>query len=490
MLGGGIRTPKVTQILEAGMPGKELSVHLNGDEAMCFGSAFIGSNSTTSFKVGKVLLTQNPDFDVKLVITPVNQADAKSEEDQRSEGLEDSDLVQYSQTYRLFNSSDYFGKSKAMTMNYDADMKIELFKLAKDADLEETGELLDTFVLDDLTKMYKHEVEYRQKEIEKEKERKKKKAEKEKAKKNETESAESDEKKEEPKAEEKEEETKPLEKPKLRFSIELSRSGYMKVPKASIGSTYVNVERTRKPAELTTDAIKEAKARLKAFKKRDEDKERNDVARNTFEALVYKVREWLREEENEAYVVEDERESRIQFLNEMEDWLYEDGADANYTVLENRTAELQKDFDVYTGRKDLHENLDELVKKAKSKIDKIEEKTEALKDEKVWITEEERKDVLDTAKDLTKWIDESVEKQSKLAKHEKPVFDIDELKKKLKKLNNLFNKVSNKKAPKPKKEKKKPKEDNSTKSEEPTKEETTQDEPKEEKKDGEDKQDL
>merc|ERR1719218_121829 len=140
-----------------------------------------------------------------------------------------------------------------MTMNYDADMKIELFKLAEGADLEDTGELLDTFIVDDLTKMYKHEIESRQKEIEREKERKKKKAEKEKAKKNETESEDA---KAEEKTEEKEEETKPLEKPKLRFSIELSRSGYMKVPKASIGGTFVNIDRVRKPAELTKDDIK------------------------------------------------------------------------------------------------------------------------------------------------------------------------------------------------------------------------------------------
>ena len=46
----------------------------------------------------------------------------------------------------------------------------------------------------------------------------------------------------------------------------------MKVPKASIGGTFVNVDRVRKPAELTKDDIKDAKARLKAFKKRDEDK--------------------------------------------------------------------------------------------------------------------------------------------------------------------------------------------------------------------------
>ena len=35
----------------------ELHVHLNGDEAMCFGAAFIASNSSSSFKVRKLYLT-------------------------------------------------------------------------------------------------------------------------------------------------------------------------------------------------------------------------------------------------------------------------------------------------------------------------------------------------------------------------------------------------------------------------------------------------
>jgi hypothetical protein len=38
-------------MLEKYLNNIELGVHLNGDEAMCFGSAFIGSNSTTNFKV-------------------------------------------------------------------------------------------------------------------------------------------------------------------------------------------------------------------------------------------------------------------------------------------------------------------------------------------------------------------------------------------------------------------------------------------------------
>ena len=35
----------------------DLGVHLNGDEAMCFGAAFIASNSSASFKVRKIFLT-------------------------------------------------------------------------------------------------------------------------------------------------------------------------------------------------------------------------------------------------------------------------------------------------------------------------------------------------------------------------------------------------------------------------------------------------
>jgi hypothetical protein len=41
--------PKVVEILEGFMK-KVAGVHLNGDEAMCFGSAFIATNSSSEFK--------------------------------------------------------------------------------------------------------------------------------------------------------------------------------------------------------------------------------------------------------------------------------------------------------------------------------------------------------------------------------------------------------------------------------------------------------
>lgn len=448
LLGGGIRVPKVTQYLEEGMPGKELAVHLNGDEAMCFGTAFIGSNSTTSFKVRKVLLTQNPTFDAKLVISPLEAAKGLTEDEQRAEGIEDADLITYTQEMRLFNTSDFFGKSKALTMNYDVDMKLEVFKLPAGAELDSPEmELLDTFTITDVKKSFDHEMEKRQKDAERE-------AKKKQDAKNETE-GEGDKKE----ATE-DEEAALIEKPKMRISLEMGRSGLFKLSKATMGSTHATTDRVKKPFELTDDAIKAAKARLKAYKKRDEDKQRNDVSRNDFESLVYAVRSWLREDENEPYVAEEERDEKIGYLNEMEDWLYEDGADANYTVLEAKTKELTKEFDKYTARKTLHESLDALVTDTKASVEKVRAKVATLSalEEKAFIAEEEWNDVLDTATEVEQWVDESLEKQAALSKSEEPAFDQEAMEKKVAKLTKLFKKVSTKRPPKPKKEEK-PKEE-------------------------------
>jgi len=69
-----LRVPKVMEVLKA-HTSKELSVHLNGDEAMCFGAAFIAANSSASFKVRKVYLTHHPSFNYKIQIRPLSEED-------------------------------------------------------------------------------------------------------------------------------------------------------------------------------------------------------------------------------------------------------------------------------------------------------------------------------------------------------------------------------------------------------------------------------
>jgi len=95
LIGGGIRVPKVMEKLETALGRQDLGVHLNGDEAMCFGSAFIASNSSSNFKVKQVFLTQHPDFDVHMKISPLKAEDGLTEQEQRAEGLEGDEIVKY-----------------------------------------------------------------------------------------------------------------------------------------------------------------------------------------------------------------------------------------------------------------------------------------------------------------------------------------------------------------------------------------------------------
>ena len=106
-----------------------------------------------------------------MIIEPTNSADALSEADQRAEGAEDEEIIKYTQELRLFNSSDYFGKSKGLTMNYDKNMRIKFYKAPVGAETKtEELELLDTFELDDLKEQYDAELKWQDTQAERAKE--------------------------------------------------------------------------------------------------------------------------------------------------------------------------------------------------------------------------------------------------------------------------------------------------------------------------------
>lgn len=137
----------------------------------------------------------------------------------------------------------------------------------------------------------------------------------------------------------------------MRLSVLLSRSGYVQIKAATVGSIHLNSESQRKPALMTADGLAAAKKRLKKYQKRDEDKIKTDIARNDFESMIYKMRSWLREDEHADFVEADTLEERIDNLTALEDWLYEDGASANYTVYEDKYKGLAKDFEKLETRK-------------------------------------------------------------------------------------------------------------------------------------------
>lgn len=374
-----------------------MSVHLNGDEAMCFGSAFIAANSSSSMKVKQVFLTAHPPFDVTLKISPLDPSDAISEEDQKAEGVEEDDIIKYNQEIKLFNSTDYLGKSKGLSMHYNKNMKLELFKM--DTDGTEV-ELLETFTLDDVKEQYDESLNLYAKDLEREKKKKEAKN----ANKTEEEKAQED-KKEEEEAE------APPANPKVKLSIEFSRSGYLQLTKATVGikdrTLFLHSKQARREAQLDDESMRTAKSRLKWYTKRDENKIKTDEAKNNFESMIYTMRDWLRDDENAAYVEEAASAAYIEQLTEWEDWLYDEGSNLMYNVYEDMYKNMTKDLDAYKSRKSQAETRPEFIERTNQALDKMKEAME--EDFESAATQEEKTDVIDKISEVKTWFNDLAE---------------------------------------------------------------------------------
>lgn len=117
---------------------------------------------------------------------------------------------------------------------------------------------------------------------------------------------------------------------------------------------------------------------MRWYEQRDSDKIKNDKAMNDFEAMIYRLREWLREDDNEPFVEATERDTYIETLAGHEDWLYEDGANANYTVFDKMYKTLLTDYDKYEARKNEGNGRDEFIKDTLEALDKFDENVQDL----------------------------------------------------------------------------------------------------------------
>jgi molecular chaperone DnaK (HSP70) len=81
---------------------------------------------------------------------------------------------------------------------------------------------------------------------------------------------------------------------------------------------------------LSKEDKKDAKARIKALDKRDQDKAKTDEAKNDFESLIFEFRDFLRDDENQVYDEPSEIERLLEKCQEAEDWLDDAGSDVGY----------------------------------------------------------------------------------------------------------------------------------------------------------------
>lgn len=180
-----------------------------------------------------------------------------------------------------------------------------------------------------------------------------------------------------------EEEDAPVQNPKVKLSIEFSRSGYLLLTKATVGvkdrQQFLGIKQARRDAQLDEGSIRTAKNRLKWYIKRDEDKIKTDIAKNNFESMIYTMKDWLREDVNTPYVEDAKIEAQIEQLTEWEDWLYDEGSNLMYSVYEGMFNNMTKDLDSYKSKKVQFEGRAEFVEKTNDALDKMTEMMEETK---------------------------------------------------------------------------------------------------------------
>ncbi|KAL8275610.1 hypothetical protein Esti_000561 [Eimeria stiedai] len=82
LLGGGWRVPKVLETIHKWGNEAKTKTHLNGDEAMATGAAFVAANSTAIFRVKKLLLQDGSPFTYSLRFIGLEDHDEQQEQQQ------------------------------------------------------------------------------------------------------------------------------------------------------------------------------------------------------------------------------------------------------------------------------------------------------------------------------------------------------------------------------------------------------------------------
>ncbi len=128
IIGGGVRTPAVQTLLSELLGGNmTLGVHLNGDEAMALGGAFVGANRSTSFRVRPVGMVATLPFAVEAELRNLHE-DADAEE-------------VWTKNSVMFKENNKLGNMKKLSFKQSKDLAVTL-SYSKNSPVPEGTQLL------------------------------------------------------------------------------------------------------------------------------------------------------------------------------------------------------------------------------------------------------------------------------------------------------------------------------------------------------------
>ncbi|KAL3821603.1 hypothetical protein ACJIZ3_007508 [Penstemon smallii] len=188
------------------------------------------------------------------------------------------------------------------------------------------------------------------------------------------------------------------------------------------------IEKTTGPGmPLSKEAFAQAKLKLEALDKKDAERRRTAELKNNLEGYIYSTKDKLESEEFGKISTNQERQSFIEKLNEVEEWLYTDGEDASATEFEERLDMLKAIGDPIFLRHNELTARPAASEEAQKYLTELQQIVEGWEKEKSWLPRERIDEVIRAAEKVKNWLSEKEAEQKKTSGFSTPAFTSDEV---------------------------------------------------------------
>uniref|UniRef100_A0A7N0UGC3 Heat shock 70 kDa protein 17 n=1 Tax=Kalanchoe fedtschenkoi TaxID=63787 RepID=A0A7N0UGC3_KALFE len=210
-------------------------------------------------------------------------------------------------------------------------------------------------------------------------------------------------------------------------------------------------ETTKGPGmPLSKESFVEAKRKLEQLDKKDADRRRTAELKNNLEAYIYATREKLETSELESVSTNEERQFFAKKLEEVQEWLYMDGEDANATDFQQRLEMLKSIGDPLFFRLSEVSARPAASEHARKFFNELDQIVQGWESKKSWLPLHRIEQVTNDAKNVKAWLDEKEAAQKKASLFSKPEFTSEEVYQKILDLQDKVASVNKIPKPKPK----------------------------------------
>ena len=134
LIGGSIRIPAVQERLKEKL-GNKLGMHMNGDESVAFGTAFLAANLSSNFRTKRVDIIHGMNFEIRIKLNHyLNKNETLCEENYKDLALNCTrSLNKETALYKLRHGFDI---SRTVSFTHDSDFEVNIYEKFENDELE------------------------------------------------------------------------------------------------------------------------------------------------------------------------------------------------------------------------------------------------------------------------------------------------------------------------------------------------------------------